>query len=227
VTDEVAQVWLIHSDQPDAVLADLLAVLDDDERARADAIGRPDDRRRFVVAHGVARTIVGQTLGAPPAEIRWRRGRHGKPALAGAWTGVEVNLSHSGDLNALAVTTGRRGGIDVQQLLPRMDAKMAARFVPPAEARLVAAAGDANDRALRFGRLWARKEACVKACGGTLARGLSLPVDGDGDLLVEGSVGVLPGPFRVRDLAAPAGFCAAVALEGAEEYRVTRHWWRP
>jgi 4'-phosphopantetheinyl transferase len=226
VNGDTVQVWLVHSDQPDTVVDALRAVLDDEERHRAQTMARPVDRRRYVVAHGAARMIVGRELGAPPAEIRWQRGPQGKPALAGSWTGLEVNLSHSGDLNAVAVTIGRRVGVDVQQMLPTLDtATMATRFFPPAEAQFVVAAADPGERALRFGRLWSRKEACVKACGGTLARGLSLPVDGSPDLVVEQPVGEFPGPFRVRDVPAPDGFCAAVALEGAAEYRVTCHHW--
>src|SRR5436853_48947 len=83
--------------RPDGVVAGLAAGLDDDERARAQALRRDTDRRRFVVAHGALRMIVGDSIGAPPAEIRWRRGVHGKPELDGRWTGVQVNLSHSGE----------------------------------------------------------------------------------------------------------------------------------
>jgi 4'-phosphopantetheinyl transferase len=226
VNGDTVQVWLVGSDQPDTVVADLTAVLDDEERRRADAMTRAVDRRRYVVAHGATRMIVGRELGAPPEEIRWQRGPQGKPALAGPWTGLEVNLSHSGDLNAVAVTVGRRVGVDVQQVLPALDtATLATRFFPQAEARLVVDATDPDERALRFGRLWSRKEACVKACGGTLTRGLALPVDGPPDLVVPQPVGDLPGPFRVQDVEAPPGFCAAVALEGAQRYRVTCHHW--
>jgi 4'-phosphopantetheinyl transferase len=233
VNGDTVQVWLIDSDQPDTVVDALTAVLDDEERRRAQAMVRPVDVRRYVVAHGAARRIVGRALGAPPRELRWQRGPHGKPALAGAWTGLETNLSHSGDLNAVAVTAGRRVGVDVQQVLPALDtATMATRYFPAAEAHFVRAAADPKERALRFARLWCRKEACVKACGGTLVRGLRLPVlelldDTSDGGVVDGSVGEFPGPFRVHDLAAPPGFHAAVAVEGAGAYRVTCHRWTP
>jgi 4'-phosphopantetheinyl transferase len=224
---DAVQVWLIRSDQPVAVLDELAAVLDDEERARADMLRRAADRRRFVVAHGAARMIVGRLLGAPADQIRWRRGPHGKPELCGAWTGAQVNLSHSGDLNALAITESRRVGVDVQQVLHTVDpCAMAARFFPSAEARFVAEAMDPIDRARRFGRLWTRKEACVKACGSTLAKGLPMAAQGRSDVVLGRPSSALPGPFRVRDVRAPAGFCASVALEGAGAYRVERHWWR-
>jgi 4'-phosphopantetheinyl transferase len=226
VTGDTVRVWLIRSDQPDTVVADLFNVLDDDERGRADALARDNDRRRFVVGHGAARLIVGRHLGAPAEQIRWRHGQHGKPELCGRWTGAQVNLSHSGDLNALAVTERRRVGVDVQQLVSNLDpTAMAARFFPPAEARFVAAAGNRDGCAGRFGRLWTRKEACVKACGGMLAQGLSLPVQGFGDVIVENPGGALPGPFLVRNVPVPAGFCASVALEGTGAYRLVRRWW--
>jgi 4'-phosphopantetheinyl transferase len=226
VNGDTVRVWLFRSDQPDTVLADLFNVLDDDERGRAQAMTRDDDRRRFVVAHGATRVIIGRRLGAPADQIRWQRGPHGKPELCGRWTGVQVNLSHSGDLNVLAVTDRRRVGVDVQKLLPDLDpVAMAARFFPPMEARFVAAAGDGDGRADRFGRLWTRKEACLKACGGTLAQGLALPVQGSGDIIVSHPGGALPGPFVVRDVAVPAGFRASVALEGTGGYRLVCRWW--
>ena len=226
---EPVHVWLIDTARPDDVVADLVAVLDDEERARAQALRRDVDRRRFVVAHGALRMIVGAWLGAPPAELRWRRGAHGKPELDGRWTGAQVNLSHSGDLNAVAVSAYRPVGLDVQHLLHHTDpVAMAARYFLPAEARHVADGPDADQRAERFARLWARKEACVKAAGSTLARGLQLPVHGDGaaEAVVVGEPGrALPGPFRVTDVAVGPGFRGSVALVGADPFEVVSHRW--
>ncbi len=203
--------WLVDADQPEAVVQRLHACLDDGERRRAAAMRRDTDRRRFVVAHGALRTLTGRALSAPPADLTWVRGPHGKPELAGTFTGVHVNLSHSGDLNAVALSAARRVGVDVQRVLPTLDwAAMAARFFPAAEAAWV-------DSADRFARLWTRKEAVVKAHGGTLTKGLALPVAGDGDVVVAGS--------RVRDVAAPDGYRLAVAAEGEAAYRVVCERW--
>ena len=134
VTADTVHLWLIDAERPDGVVAGLAAVLDDEEQARAQALWRDDDRRRFVVAHGALRMIVGDTLGAPPEEIRWRRGVHGKPELDGRWTGVQVNLSHSGEVAAVAISTSRPVGLDVQHVLHHTDpVAMAARYFPPDE----------------------------------------------------------------------------------------------
>ncbi len=222
--------WLVPDRCSGSALAALLAVLDPAEQRRAEAYRSADDRRRFVVAHGAVRCIVARRLGVAPAEIRWRHGPHGKPELAGRYTGAEVNLSHSDAVAMVAVSTSRRVGVDVQRVLSRLDAAaMAERYFPPQEADFVRAAADPDSRADRFARLWARKEALVKAHGGRLTQGLRIPLyDGAADA---GALpGALPGDawsrdYRVADVPAPDGYRAAVALSGTEPFRVTLRRW--
>jgi 4'-phosphopantetheinyl transferase len=212
------RVWLIDAVQPEAVVAALAGLLDDEEGRRAAAMQRAADRRRFTVAHGALRVIVGDWLGVPADRIRWRFGPHGKPEV----DGVQVNLSHSGELTAVALTAYRAVGLDVQRVTAAGAAvALAERYFPAAESEFVAAGRDADERAHRFARLWARKEACVKAVGGTLAHGLPLPVAG------EGVVRTADGPLRVTDLALGSGFCGSVALRGEAAYAVTQHQWQP
>jgi 4'-phosphopantetheinyl transferase len=225
VSGDVVHVWLVRSDLPPAVLAALAAVLDDGERQRAEALALPRHRRQFVAAHGLARVVLGRKLGVSPERIRWRYGRHGKPEPSGA-PGVHMSLSHSGQLAALAVTGRRAVGVDVQRLPAGLDvAHLAERFYPATEAQLVAGAATPAEQARRFGWLWVRKEACLKAAGGRLAEGLRLPVHGTGCAVLRDPSGALPGAFRVQDLPTRAGFQAAVALRGAGPYRVVRTWW--
>jgi 4'-phosphopantetheinyl transferase len=198
---------------------------------RAAALRHSPERRWFVVAHGAARLILARHLGVPAERVTWDRGPNGKPEPGAATTGLAANLSHSGDLALLAVTGGRRVGVDVQLLAPECDvAALARRFFPDREARYVSAAPLPAHRADRFARLWTRKEACVKVTGGRLTQGLGLVVRGDGPtgrVVVGRPDGALPGPYLVRNVPVPPGFRAAVALEGTRPYRVVRHRWRP
>ncbi|WP_327004815.1 4'-phosphopantetheinyl transferase superfamily protein [Dactylosporangium sp. NBC_01737] len=215
MTVDAVQVWLADALVPDTALPAMFTLLDDDERRRHAAIVHSIDRRRFVVAHAVTRRIVGAALDAPAHELRWAHNANGKPSLTGAYTGVEVNLSHSGDLVMVAVSGRRPVGVDLQRVMPTLDcAAMARRFYPPAEAHLVT--GDGGHE--RFAALWARKESLVKAAGARLTRGLATPVAGPAPVVVEHD-----GPFRIEDLDAPDGFRAAVALAGDAPFTVTQH----
>lgn len=223
---DVVQVWLARDAVTDAVLTDLFSLLDRDERQRADAYLRAADRRRFIVAHGAARAVVGGRLGVPADEIRWRGGPNGKPELAEPWTGIRVNLSHSGGLAAIAVSRSRAVGVDIQRLTPGLDvAAMANRYFHADEIRVVLDAA-AEDRADRFAQLWARKEAVVKAAGGRLMQGMPVPVLGPSGVAVFCDGGSQD-TYRWSDVPAPAGFRAAVALCGDRPYEVVERWWLP
>jgi 4'-phosphopantetheinyl transferase len=239
VAADPVRVWLIGAPRSARVLARLEGVLDDEERRRADRLLFEHQRRRFVVAHGAARVILGRLLGVPPARLCWERGAHGKPELAmpaATRVGVlpRVSLSHSGELAVLAVSAVRPVGVDIQRLRDDLDAvAMSARYFTGREASFVAAAERPAGQLDRFARLWARKEACVKATGGRLMQGMALPVHpavrGPGrarGVLVSGTADGLPGPYLVRDIPAPQGFRAAVALEGGGAYRVIARRWR-
>ncbi|MFF5232601.1 4'-phosphopantetheinyl transferase family protein [Dactylosporangium sp. NPDC000521] len=212
---DTVDVWLADARVPESALPAMFALLDAEERRRHASIVHAIDRRRFIVAHAVTRRLVGAVLDAPPAGLHWTRNPNGKPSLSGPYTGVEVNLSHSGDLVMVAVSPHRPVGVDLQRVVPALDcAAMARRFYPPAEAGLVTGA-DGHER---FAELWARKESLVKAAGARLTRGLATPVAGPAPVVVDHD-----GPFRIADLAAPEGFRAAVALAGSAPFTVTQH----
>lgn len=214
----IVSAWLV-GDVPPAAVAGLLATLDDDERSRAARFPGAEARRRFVIAHGAVRHIVAGCLGAPPAELRWKSGAHGKPELVGEWTGVHVNLSHSGARCLVAVSRDRAVGADIQRLVPGLDVvAMARRYFPADEAREVVGACDPADA---FARLWARKEAVTKAAGGRLTQVLPLPTPPGA------VVGVAASVYRVADVPAPDGFHAAIALAGADPFTVELNEWLP
>lgn len=251
VRRDAVQVWLMSTDAPDPVRQRLTRLLDQAEAARAAAYTVDRHRHRYEVVHARVRLILAGCLGLPPQAIRWRRGEHGKPEVDGTPGGVRVNLSHSGTLAAFTVAWHRPVGVDVQAAIPADRAvRLAARYFPPAEARLVATAR-AGQRADLFTGLWARKEAVVKAAGGRLVEGLAVAVrDADraggaavssaavsGTIVSDGTVsrgGVSDGAtpragatagWWVRDLPVPHGYRAAVAADGAYPFPVVLHRW--
>jgi 4'-phosphopantetheinyl transferase len=134
---------------------------------------------------------------------------NGKPRLARDPDRLSFNLSHSGGLALVAVAPGGTAvGVDVERLRPRRDlARLAARWLPAADATAVADADEA-EREAAFYAAWTRHEARVKCTGAGLA-------------------GPPPGPEVVaRQLEIDPGYAAAVAVDsGAAEPRLTVADW--
>jgi 4'-phosphopantetheinyl transferase len=186
-----------------------LAILSAGERARAERLAAEHLTRRWSRARAALRGVLAAYAGADPAVVRIERapcvrcgGPHGKPFLAApeaaGW--LRFNLSHSGDLALVAVAHGREVGVDVEEMRPgRPLARIAERGFTAAEhAGLRSLPEDERDRA--FYRLWARKEAYLKATGEGLA-GWSAP---RGELDREG--------WDLEDLEVGGGYAAAVAV---------------
>jgi 4'-phosphopantetheinyl transferase len=218
------RVQIVPVDLPPGDEARCREVLDAGEQARAMALAQSAGRRRFTVAHGALRLIAGRELGVPPEALAWTLGPHGKPVLAPPWSRLHTSLSHTRDLVAVAVSTARPVGIDIEQFVPGGRAGvLAARFFLPEEAGYVDAAGDSAAQADRFTRLWVRKEAAVKSAGGRLWPNLRI-------LVYRQEVVTCAEPAslcRVADVAAPAGHRAAVALAGPAPYVHEVAGWLP
>ncbi len=198
-----AHLWRAGVRRNAAMVPELGRVLSPEERARADRFPRPPDRARFVVAHGLLRLLVGHYLGADPVEIRFGRGPHGKPFLAGQEGpgGLRFNLSHSGDVVLWAFTRGREVGVDVERVRPRRDlSRLAERALPPARAAALRGLKP-EDQARAFFVAWSRKEAYLKARG----EGLGV-TPREGEALEDGS-------WFTWDILPARGYVGALCVE--------------
>jgi len=114
-------------------------------------------------------------------------------------------------------------GVDVQHLLPAGSVvRLARRYYPEAEARLVDTPGPDASPAEICTRLWTYKEAYVKAFGGRLMEGLPVPAPA-------GRGGPMDGPLgRCLATAVPdpaPGYRAAVAVTGDLPPRLHPRTW--
>jgi 4'-phosphopantetheinyl transferase len=220
------QIWTVDLDQPDPLVAALRADLPPDERARADRFHFARDRRRFCVAHAALRAILGRHLGQPPAEVALRSGTYGKPALGTSRSPIEFNLSHAGEYALVALTLGAPLGVDIEQIRPIDDIRLlAAHTFSPAElALLERCPPDQYDQA--FFNCWTRKEAVIKALG----LGLHCPLDSFDVACLPGEPArILRAPpgdeqWTLAELAAPAGYAAAVVVAGPPRRIVHGNW---
>ncbi|NTU86167.1 MAG: 4'-phosphopantetheinyl transferase superfamily protein [Chloroflexales bacterium] len=171
---EEVHLWRAPLEIAPELRARLGQTLSPDERARAERFVFEADSRRWSVARGVLRALLGLYLGCAPEEVRLRYMPRGKPLLDGAHADLHFNLSHSHELALYAITRGVALGVDIEHIdRPGIDHAQLARSVLSAEER---SALDRLAPALRqaaFWHCWTRKEAFVKALGA----GLSFPLD--------------------------------------------------
>jgi len=174
---------------------DLLAVLDETERARVESLERPADRGRSLVGAALLRAAAAAHLGVQPGQLVVDRechqcGKpHGAPRIIGPGTDVPwMSVSHSGLLVVVALSPHGPVGVDVQRVSDLPDPRAAQN--------------------------WVRQEAALKAHSGALdpVRPVTPPAASGDEVTIE----LLP-PM--------AGYAAALtALGQVERQPACRHW---
>ena len=220
-------VWLVSLTACDVDLARLEEVLSDEERRRADAYRLTDCRRRFIVARACLREVLGSYQLISPQDVQFRYEPKGKPVLDND-SELQFNLSHSGDVASIAVTQGRRLGIDVEVIRHDLDfLGLAHRFFSPSEAARIEQAQD-SERALAFFAHWTCKEAYLKARGD----GLSVHLDSFAVVAsldhahVELESEDSHRRWSLRRLLLAEGLAAAIAVEG-DDWKMSAACWPP
>jgi len=190
-----------------------------DEKLRAGRFRFERDRNRFIVARAWLRAVLAHYLEISPAKIVFSYGPSGKPVLAGALAGSELqfNLAHSGALALLAVTTTAPIGIDVEHTRSIPEAEqLVCRFFSPREADFFHEL-EADARPAAFFNLWTRKEALLKATGEGIAHSLNRVevsfLSHEPARLLSLPPGTLPlSRWTLRELHPAMGFTAALAV---------------
>jgi 4'-phosphopantetheinyl transferase len=166
-------VWALRIRPSIDLAARFEAALAPDEVERAARFRMDHLQQFFTIARGVLRHVLERYLIAAPGRIKFDYGSRGKPALASP-TGIEFNLSHSGDLALLALTIGCPVGVDVELISPKTEiVDITRRFFSPEETCDMMSLPE-SEREQAFFCCWTRKEAYIKAIGD----GLYAPLDG-------------------------------------------------
>ena len=207
-------------------LAKLSTTMSPDEADRADRFKVDAARQRFLIGRGLLRHLVSRYLYISPKEVAFAYGRFGKPSLIDHCQ-LEFNVAHSGDLIIYAFANCVRLGIDVEKIDPGINVlESATQFCAPSEMEVLARLSGVS-RPQAFFRLWARKEAVLKATGEGFSRsptGFDV-LDGvraadagkiSNDISSTGSL------WQVRDLDVHPDYAAALICEGG--HRTLRGW---
>jgi phosphopantetheinyl transferase len=120
----------------------------------------PDKKRRRELAHLAEGRLLAAYLGVTPAMLEFERNSGGKPRLRDE--PLQFNLSHSERLALLAVSAVLPVGVDVQGPHPNVSKPWFAKRVCTAREYEHFGGEPGPDDLLR---LWARKEAVIKARG--------------------------------------------------------------
>jgi 4'-phosphopantetheinyl transferase len=215
--------WVASLDQTPERVSALFRLLSPDERERADRRRSADLRRRYIVARGLLRELVGAHAGMAPERLQIvASGAQGKPVLGGdaGATPLHFNLSHAGE-HVLIGVARQELGVDLEVIeANRHVLDLADRFFATAESAVVRSLPEPA-RTEAFYNAWTRKEAYVKALGTGLAEplgGFEVTVrPGEPARLLRVSNGDgNPADWSLYDLRPRPGLVGALALRGRD-----------
>ncbi|MBO1518888.1 4'-phosphopantetheinyl transferase family protein [Oceanisphaera pacifica] len=144
-------------------------LLSQPEQARLNKMQSPQQAKLFLLGRYLLRQLLAPALQQAPEHIAISLDEKGKPQLTEAsW---HFNISHSGNLLALAFGNQGPLGIDVESrtLSEKQIHRLAKRYFAPNEQVWLEQA----QTQARFLQLWTIKEAVLKAHGGGIANNLS------------------------------------------------------
>jgi len=227
-------VWCVFLDEMDSCRSELEQTLSGEEQARANRFRLERDRARYVIGHGILRTILGSYLDVEPEALEFCCGINGKPLLTNRFgpETIRFNISRSYGLALYAFSRDRDLGVDIEKMkpVPEMD-RIVAQFFNPLEIKKYYLT-PANERMVAFFRCWTRKEAYLKATGDGLFRPLdtfSILTDCDGipRIIHNGKKQEAPDDWTIRDLSVREGYVAAIAFRSSQYRLRCKRWPHP
>lgn len=165
-------IWRISLISSQQELVTIKGWLNEHERDVLDRVTSSTSTKR-VVAWGLTHFILSRYLNCLPGNVEWERTPSGRPEIVSPeGANIRFSLSHSGSHGLLAVSR-MAIGIDLENIRPCVNANaLSARFFTRNETESIARL-PADERVEAFFRVWVRKEAYLKAAGGSVPAGLS------------------------------------------------------
>jgi 4'-phosphopantetheinyl transferase len=202
-------VWFACVDRPQPEVREFAVVISPEEAARAKRFRSALDRVRYIVQHGVLRSLLAGYLGCGPRQADICSSVHGKPCLAceDGWGSKEFSLSHSGAYAAFAFGRYSSIGVDIEEIreIPEVTGIVAQHFTPREKAEILTC--PIEGRLKIFYRFWTRKEPVFKAQGEGLLKALDC-IDvaaGAGPWKVGVACEAVEEEYSVMDVEGPGG----------------------
>jgi 4'-phosphopantetheinyl transferase len=199
-------------------------LLSPEETARAQRFRSAQDRERYIVQHGVLRSLLAGYVGCGSRKVDILTSANGKPYLAGPdRDAIHFSASQSDAFAAFAFSLIGSIGVDIENMrdIPDM-LEIVERHFTSREQQAIFYSTESLRSAL-FYKLWTRKEAVLKAQGEGLLRPLDcVDVAACGDVSRPWKVlvreGTVAEDFWVMDVNGPEGYATAVASAGPFAY---------
>ena len=172
--DNEIHVWRANLELSLPKIERLTALLSSDEIARANCFRFPQHKRRFIVARGILRQLLGNYLTVAPRSLNFTYEPRGKPLLTKVKnTALEFNISHSQEYALFGFTRRHLIGVDLEYRRSMPDClKIAQRFFSAKEFKMLKDVAE-DERAKLFFQFWTAKEAYLKALGTGLSGSLA------------------------------------------------------
>ena len=161
-------VWSTRYSTLDRYYLFLSALVSPEEKLKAAGFKKTSDTRRYILRHGLLRAILELYTQESPAKLSFIYGRSGKPDLdpEGKFSDIRFSLSHTDEIVCVGITRKSEIGLDIVRIQPRDSFSAIGNYLfTPGERRWIAQAVP-DRRPNRFFRIWALKEALLKATGG-------------------------------------------------------------
>lgn len=147
-------------------------VISQRELETASTFRKSADAAKYVIRRGFVRSILARYTQHLPEKIVFITGENGKPALFPDTDSAEIsfNLSQSNERVLIGITKKRRIGVDIVQMDPSYRFQETAEYLMTRSEKAFLKRIEPAKRYQVFFRIWAVKEAIIKATGGTLTQ---------------------------------------------------------
>lgn len=233
LTINTLHIWRLRLHLDLTNINDLWQMLSKDEQQRAQRFVRPQDQAKFVQVRGHLRMLLGQYLNVRGETLAFEYGEYGKPQLTVPCNALNLqfNVSHSHDLALIAITQAVAVGVDLEQVNSAANyIDISDRFFTPAEHQVLLQHPQ-TQQCQAFFRLWTRKEACIKALGGSIAHALDQIAVAQGLDQPITEIKVIepsqPGQLFLQNLSLGSRYAGAVATPQPLPYLYTWEWQAP
>lgn len=222
--NEAVQVWQVPLQVSDETIARYTKCLSEDEISRADRFRFKPDRRKFVVARGTLRHLLGARFGCRASAIAFCYGEYGKPetkAFSNSDCYFHFNLSHSGEMALCALGGDQVVGIDIEKVRPiqRLEGMSERCLVAQEKARVESYPREQQPFA--FLQHWTCKEAYLKAIGLGLSQSMTaVEVDLSPPQFVSLPAGCAAS-WQLHTIPVPEDYVAALVVAGKATVKVS------